>query len=740
MRGLWLLFLSIVVLSCSLVKPGSSDKLILFDISGESIYSEEFIYNFSKNVSNSDSGVTKSDIDEYLDLYINFKLKVKEARVRGMDTTQSFIDEFNNYKNQLIESYLRDDSVIAKLVQEAYDRMQYEVNVSHIIIRIQDEYDPADTLRAYISIHSIYDKLITGTDFQKLAVTYSEDPSVNLNKGNLGYFTALQMVYPFESMAYNTPENNCSSPFKTRFGYHILKVHDIRPARGKVQVAHIMLRLSDNMTKKDSIELKNKIYKIYDSLKIGGNWETLCRQYSEDMNTKNSGGILQPFETGRVVPNFSDAAFSLINPGQISEPVLTSYGWHIVKLINKYPIKSFDDIKDELTERVKRDSRSELTNSLLIQKLKKENNFQADQMVARKCLNYADSTLLVGKWIFDNTNVFVEESLFRIGEINYSVLDFFNYILLNQKRTNLPTSQVYMNELMKEYIKEQLIEYEKEHLEKKYYDYKMLVKEYWEGILLFNLMEKEVWNKALIDTTGLEKYFNQNSGNYWWNQRQDAIIFYTTKPEEIEIIRGLLQQPYYEISEDSFTVSVSDKGILDEKSQYRIDSLFSLIYLDSVRFLEVSGNINVQNAFQEYLSLNMMDESKIIFKDKREDVLSVKIVSSSKKSIEKVINKNSALTLQVESGLFQKGDHEIIDLIDWEPGLYDLSIGEVEYLVYVERIFPPAGKQLEDVKGQVISDYQNFLEKEWIKELKSKYNVNINNDALSKIYGHFKVN
>lgn len=737
MRGLCLFFISFIAFSCSVIKPDSTNKSILFDINGSPVYTEEFMYNFSKNADPEDSATSKQDIDEYLELYINFKLKVMEATTEGLDTTQAFNKEFTKYKNQLTDSYLKDDSIIINLVQEAYERLKYELDVSHIIISIENTKDPNDTLIAFHRINEISERLESGEDFEKLAITYSEDPSVESNKGNLGYFTAFQMVYPFESMAYNTPIGKYSDPFKTRFGYHILRVNDIRPARGKVQVAHMMLRLTNQMSNSDSIFVEKKIYQIYDSLSKGGNWDLLCRQYSEDSNTKNSGGVLKPFETGRVVPSFSDAAFSLNIPGEISRPVLTPYGWHIIRLIKKFPLKSYEELKDEITERVKRDSRSELTYVFLIKKLKKENNFQIHDEIKLKCLNMADSSLTIGKWTFDSTDVLTGQCLFTIQDEKYLVADFFNFVLLKQNKNNIRAPQINMNDLMNEYIDEMLIEYEKAHLEEKYYDYKMLVKEYHEGILLFDLMDKKVWNKAIVDTIGLEQFYLKNMGEYQWDERLDAVVFSSDEMLDIEMVRELLDEPYFNISDETLSFPVMEDEMLDKRFTLQIDSLLKITGKDSTQFVEISCNQAIKDILLGYINSKKWDLNTFIFKDFEGNVVNLKIVSNSKKSIEKGFNKNSALTLQVESGFYEKGDNEIIDLIDWKPGIYDLSIENVEYLVYVERLIPAENKQLSEIKGQVISDYQNFLEQEWVEELKNKYSVNVNKNALSNVYRQF---
>ena len=740
MRGLCLFLLTIFTLSCSLIKGDSPGNQILFDISGTPVSSDEFIYNLRKNSSNNEVPLSKDDIEEYLELYINFKLKVREAVNQGLDTTESFNKEFSKYRNQLTESYLKDDSIIMHLVQEAYERMQVEVNASHIIIRIQNPNNPIDTLQAFNRISNLHSQLDQGADFQELAMTFSEDPSVRINRGNLGYFTVLQMVYPFETMAYTTTEGSYSDPFKTKFGYHILKVNDKRPARGKVEVAHIMLRMPNNATREDSAALSGKINMIYDSLNRGGNWDALCGRFSEDANTRNQGGMLQPFETGRVIPAFSEAAFNLTNPGDISRPVFTPYGWHILKLIRKHPLKPYPEIKDELTERVKRDARSELTQTYLIRKLKQENDYVLYQDVYSTCLDQTDSSLIAGTWAYSGPDSLLNKIVFTIRDNPYYAKDLFEYIHSQQSRMTNTDPGVYMKTLIDQYVDEMLVEFEKENLEDKYFDYKMLVREYREGILLFDLMDKEVWNKAIVDTTGLVIFFNENRDRYRWSDRMQAMIFSASDPGEIDKVRDLLSQTWYTIPDTRMTFQISESLKILEKDYGIIDSLYQVVSRDTTKFLEVTTIPSVSGDLIMLAKKRGWSLDEIMIEPTDQEVFTIKIVSNSKKWVEKEINENSALTLQIESGVYEKGEHGIIDRIDFEPGYHDLSIEELEYLVFIENVIPAQPKELDEVRGQVISDYQNYLEEEWIKQLRNKYSIHIDSKILSRVYEQFKVN
>lgn len=700
---------------------------------------DEFLYNLSKNNYDKDSIINKEEIREYLDLYINFKLKVYEARQMGLDTTASFKSEYEKYINQLAGSYMKDDSMVNVLVREAYDHLRTEINASHILIKVENPANPEDTLRAFRKIYQLYEMANSGKEFNQLAIEYSEDPSVKINEGNLGYFTGLQMVYPFEKAAYSTDKGQVSLPFKTQFGYHILKVNDKRPASGKIQVAHIMLRLNNNLYQNDPAKIKDQIEAIYDSLLSGGDWNYFCIKYSQDINTKNNGGLLQPFETGRVVPSFSEPAFALSNPGDISKPVLTPYGWHIIKLIQKIPLQSFVDLKDELTTKIKQDSRSEISKDMLIGNLKKENGFLLNKAIRDKMMEYADSTLLRSKWTFQDSAPILDSTLFCINRENYSVLQFFNYAQKNQKNTRNTAPSYYFNQLLHDYIDQEVLSYEKDHLANKYFEYRMLSREYEEGILLFEIMDQKIWSYAIRDSAGLVSYYTQNIGKYQWGTRLKAIIFRSRDIQTIDEVRDLLQEPYYYLSKDSVTFKVGSEMMYTAEFQNQLDSLYQKVVRNEDWLIEII--LSEENDPQQILSMlkqKNFDLDKFVIRAHKSEVNLLKMVSISKKDIDKSISEKSGVNLQIEFGIYQKGDDNIIDLIDWHEGIHDLSIEENEYIIYVVKVIPPMNQELDEVKGKVISEYQNYLDKLWIQELREKYDVQINDHALNHIIDRFE--
>ncbi|ELR70995.1 Survival protein SurA precursor (Peptidyl-prolyl cis-trans isomerase SurA) [Fulvivirga imtechensis AK7] len=631
-------------------KKNNNQPKELLNVAGEPVPTDEFIYVYKKNNVNNDSAFTRQDINEYLDLYINFKLKVAEAKKRGMDTTEAFYREFSTYREQLKKPYLTENLVTEKLIKEAYERYKTEVNASHILIAVDEKASAEDTLKAYNKIVDIRKRALEGTDFAELAAEYSDDPSARSNGGNLGYFTSFQMVYPFESAAYDTDKGAISQPVRTRFGYHLVKVLDKRPSQGSAEVSHIMIRIQSN--KSDSLAARNKIFEIYDQANGGVNWDDLARQFSEDINTKNAGGKLRPFKVGQMPYSFQEAAFNLEEPGDISDPVMTPYGWHIIRLEKKIPLESFEEMEPSIKSRIDRDSRAQLNRKFLISRLKKENSFK-ETAFKNQLWSYADSSLIRGSWKYSTENNVLNEPLFLIGERTYTVKDFFTYVQSKQKPASYGP-EVYMQVLYNNFIEDTIISYEEDHLEDKYIDYKMLVKEYKEGILLFELMEREVWNKAVQDTVGLKQYFDDNLAKYVWDQRVSAIVY----------------------NSDNNTVLADIEQLINSG-----DSL--------------------------YLS---------------------------KKDLERKYNNKTALTLQVEEGLFERGDHPVIDKIKWEQGIQRINWNGRYNLVLIREVLPASSKELNEIRGLVISDYQNHLEKQWVEKLKEKYTVEVNKEGLNYIY------
>jgi len=472
-------------------------KNVLFTIDNEPFYTQEFLTVYKKNLNIVDN--SKTDIQKYLQLFINYKLKVKEAKSLGLDTIQKFKNELKKYKETLILPYLKDKNVTKKLVIEAYNRLKKEINVSHILIPLKPSALPKDTIEVYNTLIEARNLIIEGNDFAKIARQYSKDPTVQQNGGEIGFFTALQMVYPFENKAFSTPVGQVSMPFKTKFGYHILKVNAIRDSRGEVEVAHIMFR-------KNNANAKKLIDSVYNELLNNNNvtFAEIAKKLSEDRTSGVKGGKLNKFGSGKMIEDFANVAFAIKNEGDISKPFQTQFGWHIIKLLKKYPLKNFEELKDKLTKEVEKDERSNLIDKSVIKKLFEQYNI----IVNNKALQQFE----IDDWK-TNSEKF-QQIILSINEKNISQQKFINYL----------KSYIFMspNEAFKNFKEKEVLNYYKEHIELSNPDFANTYKEFKEGLLIFDLLDKQVWEKAK-DNAGLLSYFNLNKSTKYNHKRLSKI-------------------------------------------------------------------------------------------------------------------------------------------------------------------------------------------------------------------------
>lgn len=643
-----LIALSPVCLFYWVAAQNNSDPVLL-TIAGGKISKSEFEKIYKKN-NPKDASFDKKTIQEYLDLYINFKLKVKEAEELGLDTTKAFKDELASYRKQLAQPYLTDKAVTDKLLKEAYERMQKDVRASHILVKLSQDALPRDTIAAYDKIMKIRERILKGANFADVAKEVSDDPSAKENGGDLGYFTIFQMVYPFETVAYNTKPSNLSMPVRTRFGYHLIKVIDVRPALGEIHTAHIMIKSSKGATTEDSLKARTKIEEIYKKLLAGENFQELAKQFSEDPGSAEKGGVLPWFGTERMVPEFEKAAYDLKKNGDISSPVKTAFGWHIVKRLDRKETPSYEEIQGELKTRISKDSRSEISKLSFVQKVKKEYNFTEYPKAKEELYKVADSSLAEGKWSAEKAKN-LNKPLFSLLDKVYTQQDFAKFIASNQTRKKNISSQSLVSALYEQFVNESCVAFEESRLEIKYPEFKALMQEYRDGILLFDLTDKKVWSKAVKDTVGLKEFYENNKNNYMWNERLDATIYTCANPQVAMQTRKLLKK-------------------------------------------------------------------KRITKD---EILAE-------------VNKDSQLNLSIKGDKFSLGDEAIVDSIKWEKGITkDMKVKNSVVFVEVNEKIPPQPKTLEEAKGLVTSDYQAYLETEWIENLRKKYTVVVNSEVLSTI-------
>jgi len=638
-------------------KDDKEDSKTLFTVGSDPVTVGEFKYIYEKNNSGDDKSkaelYTAKSVYDYLSLYENFKLKVKEAEAEGMDTTAKFISEYKNYRNQLAQPYLNDREVTQKLIDEAYARMQWELRASHILITVSPDASPKDTMAAYNKIDSIYKAIQKGADFSGMAAKYSADPSAKGpkgNKGDLGYFTVFQMIYPFENAAYGIKNiGDVCKPFRTKFGYHIIKLTDKRAYRGEMLARHILIVTSEKYTDKEQNDAKKKADNIYKMLQEGGNFEELAKKYSEHFQTAESGGLLPRFTdfTSNLPMEFKDSAFSLKHDGDYTHPFRTMFGYHIVQRVELKPLQPEKDMEEFIKQKIAKDGRSEKSREAAIAHFKKEDHFKENSKALKELKNLADTSLLAGRWkAVSKTN---DDVLFTIEKDKYTQKNFASWLVKNEKK-QYGNVDYAVNQYYEAYSNQMVTDFEDNNLENKYPDFRNVAKEYKEGILLFDITDKYVWTKAMQDTLGLQRYFELNQSKYRWKERAEAQILSINKPA----------------------------------------------YVDSVKQQLKSGK-----------DLNKIAASFI---------------------------KKDPASMTLKEGAYEKGENEFADKTGWATGMHDLGDTKGSYyMVIVKGTKAPEDKKLNEVKGVVISDYQDYLEKQWLAGLAQKYTIKVDDYQVKEL-------
>jgi len=647
-----LLIFAFLLVSCFL---SAQTKEVLFTIDNHAFYTDEFIRVYNKNLDlvKDDS---QKDLDKYLELFLGYKLKVEKANKLGLQNGTTYQNELKSYRNQLSKNYLNDSKVTNELVREAYDRMQQEVRASHILILVDEGASPEDTLKAYTKVLDIKKRLEAGEDFISVAQQFSEDPSVKENNGDLGYFSAFRMVYTFENAAFNTNVGQISKPFRTRFGYHIVKVVDKRVNRGEVTVAHIMIVKQNDAAQNE--KAKTTIDDIYKKIQQGESFETLAQQFSEDKSSAPKGGVLQRFGSGQLSSEvFENVAFGLNDKNQISVPFESQFGWHIVKLIEKHPVRLFDEMKVELEEKIRKDERSMLITNSLAKTMRAKYKVTKDVKLLAKIKAVVTDEFYSQTWVAPEKNKDANGTILIINNDKKVNSKLFIDFIASKQKANIKTRPVskLVDELFEKFIDEQLMAYYNENLENEFPEFKNVMDEYRDGLLLFDLMEKEIWNRAKNDTIGLQDFFQKNSKNYQWKKRYNVDI-----------------------------LSSTDKKIV-EKAQ------------------------------------------KFLAKGKSLDY------------IKEQLNKDGKVNVMSKSGLYEEDYDVLSNFQNLSKGVTNIIAKDQYFFVVNVTDTKPAGvKELSECKGKVISDYQQFLENNWVDELKSEFTIKINTEVFSKVKNQLK--
>lgn len=735
------------------VQQAAPTPKVILTLGDRPFTTDDFFQSFTKNQLSDDS-TQRTDIKEYFDLYTNLKLKVLAAETAGHDTTEAFREEMTTYRKQLAQNFLMDKSAVETLANEAYQRMQQEVNASHILIPVVEEALPADTLRAYEEIQAIRKRALAGEDFAQLAQQFSKDTRTAQNGGNLGYFTAFALVYPLETAAYATPAGSISGVVRTRFGYHLVKVNDRRPSRGKVQVAHLLLRISPSADAAGQQAVKTRINALYERLQKGEPFETLVREQSDDATSRNNGGILPIFETGKYMTAFEDAAFALPSVGSYSKPIQTNYGWHILKLIARKPIEPYNELAPALRQKVVTDTRGELLRQATEQRLRRDYAIDENRNVLAAITAKADSSLLRGQW---KTSAMGDadlqaKTLFSLANKPYTVGQFAQYV--QQKQTPRPTGSVpavVMHRLYDRYVAEQLQLTEEANLDRKSPEFRALLTEIRDGVLLSQMMEENVWERSMTDSTGQKQHYEANKERYKMPQRAVATIIEAANEGILKQINETLKTSPYRLRRSAPPVSFSvNETALPANSRDGLYQLLVTMVRNPDYLVEVSGTQEASERdtvsagrireVVNYLTRNGIALTRIMEKDNKAFIngtdprqVTFQYFSTNKQDVARIMNQSKPNSVTITEGIFARGVNPYLDAFPWQKTTTTTPEGNKLVQITISRIDPPRLKTFAEARGMVINEYQAILEKQWLASLRQRYPVKVNDEEMRKL-------
>ena len=648
------MFLGLTMCLAFISNAQNKSKEVLFTINDKPYYTDEFVRVYNKNL-DLVKDESQKDLNQYLDLYVGYKLKVNKANKLGLQDGQQYLSELKTYRTQLSKNYTTDSKVTKELVDEGYKRLQKEVNASHILILVDENASPADTLATYNKTKAIRERIMKGEDFGTLAAEVSQDPSAKENRGNLGYFTSFRMVYAFENGAYNTPVGTVSNPVRTRFGYHLIKINDVRANRGEVAVAHIMI-----LKQKDNEEVttaKTTIEDIYKKLLQGEKFEELAKQFSEDKSSASKGGVLNRFGSGQLSSEeFENKAFSLTKENPVSEPFETQFGWHIVKLIEKFPIKSYEDSRIELENKIGKDDRSRLITNSLTEKLRKKYPVKRDAKLYSSIVKLVTNDFYEAKWTLPADAKKYSATLFNVGTRNLSGTTFLDYIYSQQKSgIAIKPIEKLVEKLFENFADEHRNQYNNENLENEFPEFASVMEEYRDGLLLFDLMDKEIWQRSKTDSVGLKAFYDTQKNKYQWKARVTSEIYSSRDKETMNKVLAMLK-----------------KG-------------------------------------------------------------------KTPKDVKDKFNTEEVLNVMLYEGTYEEGDSALPQGTKMELGLSEITNkGEYYFITKVNKVLPAGAKSLEECKGKLVNDYQQYLEQNWVDELKKEFTVNVNQDVFETVKKQIK--
>jgi len=613
----------------------------LFTISGKPVAVEEFEYIYKKNNINNNADFSRKSLEDYLNLFINYKLKVQQAEDLGLDTIPDLLNEYKGYEQQLFDAYIQ-RKVIEPLIRQEYERSLSDMGVSHIFIG-------KNSPKAKEQITEAFKKLKAGEKFEDIAAQYSEDKNSSPNGGRLGYFTAMQIGYPqIEDAVYNTAVGQYSDIIETDLGYHLIKVWDKRNARGRIKVSMIKKNIPESPD--GAARAKAAIDSIYKEVLEGGNFGDLAVKYSDDPQSSMKAGELDWFGINTYIPAFEDAAFALKKDGEVSQPVQTPTAWYLIKRQMATSVQPFEEAEPVIRTRLMRTRMYNEKIKDFNDELKAATGFTENaknvEGFKTKVAQYVD------KYPFVFQKVASPQPLLTISSLTYNENQVGTVL---EKIYNKVTGKLGLERagaLYDEAVQTLLMDAYKASLVDSVFEFSSLLEEYKNGVLIFELTRNKIWNKATTDSTGLEQYFKAHRDQYTWNRRAEGV-------------KLLIKDP---------------------------------AFAEQVAKLAKKNKLNTVEDWQKYLEENQIQDVKV-----------------EKLLVEDKVSPEAAA-------------------ISWNTGVSRPEKTNEQYVIYqVTKVTPPAKKELSECRGFVVAAYQEYLDKQWIAELRKNYSVSVNNEVLQKL-------
>ncbi len=640
--------LSVAVAASVQTVQAQTPDPVLFTVGNKEVRVSEFKYIYDKN-NGAKADYSEKSLREYLQLYIDFKLQLLRGEELKIHEDAAIKSEQAQYRAQLANSYLTDREITEKLVKEAYERSKEDRRVSHIFVNVRANASEKEELDAFKRLEKVR-SLTTVANFAEQAKNNSEDAYSRDMGGDIGFFTVLQMPYAFETAAYKTAKGSLSEIVRSPYGYHFMLVTDIRPAYGQMQIAHLLIRGTDEASKK-------RIDSMYTAIQGGANFEQLVSEHSQDNQSKARAGLLGWVGINKYDAAFEAAIFGLKRDGEISAPIKSSAGYHLVKRVkgtNGTP--AYNDVKGELTDKIKKDERFSFVQDALIERIKREGNYKLDESIYKELMDVmrADTNFFNTRWTVPTKYTGDNRTLFNIGSVNVPVKDFMTKMLqLVPERLNYAprTHQAAFERVLKKLVNERALAYEETQLETKYPDFKALLREYEEGILLFEVKKRLIWDKANSDDAGIKAFYEANAAKYKFKE-------------------------------------------------YAVSSLYVLNTTDKKLIKQI----------QKAAKKGKADAVKTQF------------------------NADTAM-VAVSSSNYEVGKPSPVSNIKWKAG--STSKPEIKdnktTFAKIEEIVPEKPKTLEEARGFVVADYQDQLEKDLLKALRTQYPAKTDESVLKAL-------